>query len=47
MTITTVAVSFSAADQNGNPISGARYVARLDKTEKYNGLVVPELTETL
>jgi hypothetical protein len=42
MSITTVAVTCTAHDQNGNPIAGGRFEARLDRTETYQGFVVPE-----
>lgn len=42
MTAPTVNVTCTAHDQNGNPVAGARFVARLDRTEIYGGFVVPE-----
>jgi hypothetical protein len=43
--IPTVAVTVTAFDQNGNPVSGGRVQAKLDRTETYNGFVVPERIE--
>jgi len=43
MSVPTVAVICTANDQNGNPVSGASYKAKLDQTEIYNGFVVPEV----
>ena len=43
--IPTVAVTVTAFDQNGNPVSGGRVQAYLDRTEIYNGLILPERTE--
>jgi hypothetical protein len=42
MSIPTVAVTCIAYDQNGNPVIGGLFRARLDRTETYNGFVVPE-----
>jgi hypothetical protein len=42
MSIPTVAVTCIAHDQNGNPVAGGLFRARLDRTETYNGFVVPE-----
>lgn len=41
----TVPVTCTASDQNGNPVAGARILATLDRTEIYNGFVVPERLE--
>ena len=41
----TVAVTFTAYDQNGGAIEGARVLAKLDQTETYQGFVVPEQIE--
>lgn len=38
----TVSVTCESFDQNGNPIAGARFEAKLDRTEIYDGFVVPE-----
>lgn len=43
----TVAVTFIAYDQNGGPVAGARVQARLDRTEIYQGFVVPEQVEVV
>lgn len=43
--IPTVAVTVTAFDQSGNPVSGGRVQAYLDRTEIYNGLILPERTE--
>ena len=40
--IPVVNVTFTAFDQSGAPVVGGRITARLDKTETYNGFVVPE-----
>ena len=40
--IPIVNVTFTAFDQSGAPVVGGRVTARLDKTETYNGFVVPE-----
>lgn len=40
--IPTVSVTCESFDQNGNPIAGARFEAKLDRTEVYDGFVVPE-----
>jgi hypothetical protein len=45
MSAPTVNVTLTAADQNGNPVSGARVTAQLDQTEIYNGFIVPERVE--
>lgn len=42
MTLPTVTVTCAASDQNGNPVAGAKFEARLDRTETYQGFVVPE-----
>ena len=42
MAAPTVNVTCTANDQNGNPVAGALFVARLDRTEIYHGFVVPE-----
>ena len=42
MNLITVPVSFIAADQNGNPVAGARIKAVLDTTEIDDGFVAPE-----
>lgn len=41
----TVAVTCTAYDQNGDPVSGGRVVATLDQTEIDGGFVVPERVE--
>lgn len=43
MSVVTVAVTCTAYDQQGNPVAGAVLTARLNQTEIYNGLIVPEL----
>ena len=43
MTTPTVAVTCTANDQNGNPVAGAVLTAKLNQTEIYNGLIVPEI----
>lgn len=45
MSAITVAVTCTASDQNGNPVAGARYRARLNQTEIHNGFVVPEVVD--
>jgi hypothetical protein len=45
MTVLTVAVTCTASDQNGPAVAGARYRAKLDRTEIYNGFVVPEVVD--
>ena len=45
MSLTTVAVTFTAYDQSGNPVAGARILAKLDQTEVHQGFVVPEQVE--
>jgi hypothetical protein len=45
LSTTTVPVTFVAADQNGNPVARARVLATLDRTEIYNGFIVPEKVE--
>lgn len=45
MSITTVAVTFVATDQNGNPVSGALVKATLDRTEIDDGFIAPESIE--
>ena len=46
-TLTTVPVRITVFDQSGNPVSGGRVTARLDKTEISGAaLVFPELTES-
>jgi len=45
MAAPTVAVNCTASDQNGNPVAGARYRAKLDQTEIYLGFVVSEVIE--
>ena len=42
MSIPTVAVTCVARDQNGNPVAGGIFKARLNRTEIYQGFVVPE-----
>jgi hypothetical protein len=42
MSTPTVAVTCIAYDQNGNPVAGGRFTAKLSQTEVYNGFVVPE-----
>ena len=42
MSIPTVAVTCIAYDQNGNPVAGGLFRARLNRTEIYNGFVVSE-----
>jgi len=43
MSVVTVAVTCTAFDQQGNPVAGAVLTAKLNQTEIYNGLIVPEL----
>ncbi len=45
MSAPTVAVTCTAFDQNGNPVAGAAYRAKLNQTEIYNGFVVPEVVD--
>ena len=45
MSIPTVAVTCIAHDQQGNPVAGGAFRAKLDRTEIYNGFVVPEVIE--
>lgn len=45
MQITTVPVTLRAFDQSGNPVVGARVLAKLNRTEQSNGFVVPEQVE--
>ena len=45
MSIPTVAVTCVAYDQNGNPVAGGNFRFKLDRTEIYNGFVVPEVVE--
>ena len=45
MALTTVPVTITCNDQNGNPVAGAEIAVTLSKTEIYNGFVVPELYE--
>jgi hypothetical protein len=42
MTITTVPITCTFNDQNGNPISGARVTAKLNKIEIYQGMLVAD-----
>ena len=41
----TVPITFTAYDQNGGAVAGARVLAKLDQTEIYQGFVVPEQIE--
>ena len=41
MTVPTVAVTCKASRQDGSSIAGAKFTARLNQTEIYNGFVVP------
>jgi len=43
----TVPVTCTASDQNGNPVAGARLTAKLNQTEIYQGLVVPEIVSAV
>jgi len=45
MSIPTVQVTCVAYDQNGNPVAGGTFRFKLDRTEIYNGFVVPEVVE--
>ena len=45
MTLPTVSVTFTAHDQNGNPVANAPVQAKLDKTEIYQGFIAPEQVE--
>lgn len=47
MNTPTIEVTCTAHDQNGNPIVGGRITARLDRTETYQGFVVPEKVEVI
>lgn len=47
MSLPTVAVTLTAYDQNGHPVSGARVLAQLNKTEVFSGFVVPERVSAL
>lgn len=47
MTAPTIAVTCIANDQNGNPVAGAVFTARLDSTEVYQGFVVPERVQAV
>lgn len=47
MSLPTVAVTFTAYDQGGQPVAGARVLAKLDQTEIYQGFVVPEQVEVV
>lgn len=47
MTAPTIAVTCAANDQNGNPVAGAVFTARLDSTEVYQGFVVPERVQAV
>lgn len=47
MTTPTIAVTCTANDQNGNPVAGAVFTARLDSTEVYQGFVVPERVQAV
>lgn len=47
MTAPTIAVTCVANDQNGNPVAGAVFTARLDSTEVYQGFVVPERVQVV
>ena len=42
MTITTVPITCTFNDQNGNPIAGARVTAKLNKIEIYQGMLVAD-----
>jgi hypothetical protein len=37
-----VPITCTASDQNGNPVAGARITAKLNQTEIYQGVIVPE-----
>ena len=43
----TVPVTSTANDQNGNPVAGAVFTARLNSTEIYQGFVVPERVQAV
>lgn len=45
MSVPTVAVICTASDQNGPPVAGAVYTAKLNSTEIYLGFVVPEMVK--
>jgi len=45
MPVPTVNVTCTASDQNGNSVAGARYQAKLDQTEIYQGFVVAEVVD--
>jgi hypothetical protein len=47
MSAPTVAVTCTAFDQGGQPVAGARFRARLDQTEIYNGFIVQEVVDGL
>ncbi len=44
MTVPTVAIACQVSGQDGMPIPGAVITAKLDQTEYYDGVVVPEVT---
>ena len=47
MVAPTVNVTCTASDQNGNPVAMARYIAKLNQTEIYQGFIVPEQVEVV
>ena len=47
MAAPTVNITCTASDQNGNPVAFARYVAKLNQTEIYQGFIVVEQVEVL
>ena len=47
MSVPTVPVTCIASDNGGNPVVGAIFRAELDKTETYQGYVVPETVEAI
>ena len=47
MSIPTVPVTCKAANSEGQGIAGAIFRAQLDKTEKYQGYVVPDVVEAV
>ena len=47
MSLHTVPVTCIAQDQGGSPVAGAIFRAILNKTEVYQGFVVPEMVEAI
>ena len=47
MSVPTVNVTIQVNDSLGNPVEGARVLAKLTISEKYQGFVVPKLAETI